>query len=52
MAYYEVSFVYMMYTTIAGQILLIIMVYKILSDDYHTTKTFDDWYEDKPLKKE
>lgn len=30
----------------AGQLLLIISVYKILTDKYTTTKTFDDFYED------
>ena len=52
MGYYQVAFIYMLCTTVAGQVLLIIMVYKILTDDYHTTKTFEDWYEDQPLKKE
>lgn len=52
MAFLEVTFAYMLYTTIAGQILLIIMVYKILTDDYTTSKSFEDWYEDRPLNKE
>ncbi|MUP47305.1 hypothetical protein E0K83_16305 [Gramella sp. BOM4] len=29
-----------------GQLLLMISVYKILTDNYSTTKTFDDFYED------
>ena len=29
-----------------GQILLIITVYKVLTDDYTTNKTFKDFYED------
>lgn len=52
MAFLEVSFAYMLYTTVFGQILLIIMVYKILTDPYHTSKTFDDWYQDRPKNKD
>ncbi|MDX1543909.1 MAG: hypothetical protein R3214_08175 [Christiangramia sp.] len=35
-----------------GQILLIFTVYKVLTDEYTTTKTFDDFYEDHPVKDE
>lgn len=35
-----------------GQILLLITVYKILTDNYTTTKTFDDFYEDHPIRDE
>jgi hypothetical protein len=35
-----------------GQILLIITVYKVLTDDYTTTKTFEDFYEDYTPKEE
>lgn len=38
------------YLTCLGQFLLILSVYKILTDKYTTTKTFKDWYEDHPLK--
>jgi cell division protein FtsW (lipid II flippase) len=37
--------------TCLGQIALLFMVYKILTDDYTTTKTFDDFYEDFPINK-
>ena len=37
------------YLMVAGQFLLVIMVYKVLTDTYETTKTFDDWYEDHPI---
>ncbi|MBT8319035.1 MAG: hypothetical protein KJP01_02800 [Gramella sp.] len=30
----------------SGQVLLLITVYKILTDNYKTDKTFNDWYED------
>ncbi len=29
-----------------GQLLLIFTVYKVLTDDYSTNKTFEDFYED------
>lgn len=35
----------------AGQILMIFMVYKVLTDNYKTSKTFEDWYEDHPVDK-
>ena len=35
--------------TTIGQIFLVIMVYKVLRDDYSTDKTFDHLYEDKPI---
>ncbi|ALM21728.1 membrane protein [Nonlabens sp. MIC269] len=34
--------------TLIGQLLLLTMVYKILTDDYETDKTFEDFYEDRP----
>jgi hypothetical protein len=38
--------------TIAGQTLLIITVYKVLTDPYTTKKTFEDFYEDYPVRNE
>ncbi len=38
------------YLTIIGQILVVFMVYKVLTDNYKTNKTFEDFYEDYPLK--
>ena len=35
--------------TSLGQILVIVMVYKVLRDNYTTEKTFDDFYEDHPI---
>ncbi|THD68122.1 hypothetical protein E7Z59_09700 [Robertkochia marina] len=35
-----------------GQLLVIFMVYMVLTDNYTTTKTFEDWYEDHPIDKE
>jgi hypothetical protein len=52
MAYYNLPFSIIFYLTVGGQLLLIFTVYKILTDDYSTDKTFDDWYEDHPMGKE
>lgn len=38
------------YLTCLGQVLVVIMVYKVLKDNYTTDKTFDDFYEDRPIK--
>lgn len=34
-----------------SQGLLLYMVYRILKDKYSTSKIFEHWYEDKPLKR-
>lgn len=52
MAYYGASFQIIFYVTVAGQLLLIFTVYKILTDDYTTKKKFKDWYEDHPIGRE
>ena len=38
--------------TTFGQILLVVTVYKVLKDDYTTDKTFDDFYEDHPIRED
>jgi len=50
MAFYNLPFSWVFFTTLIGQASLFLMVYKILTDDYTTEKTFKDWYEDRPLK--
>ncbi len=40
------------YMTCIGEILVVLMVYKVLRDKYNTTKTFKDFYEDHPIGKE
>lgn len=45
-------FNWMFYLTIIGQGLVLLMVYKVLTDKYTTKKTFDDFYEDHPISKE
>ncbi|MFX0555571.1 hypothetical protein ACOCEA_02170 [Maribacter sp. CXY002] len=42
-------FNWVFYSTIVGQILIVLMVYKVLTDKYKTNKTFDDFYEDDPI---
>lgn len=37
---------------VIGQGSLIFTVFKVLKDDYTTAKTFEDFYEDKPIIKE
>ena len=41
-------FSWVFYATCGGQILVVYSVYKVLVDDYHTDKTFQDFYEDRP----
>jgi len=36
---------------LAGQILVVYMVYKVLTDDYRTEKKYSDWYGDMPKEK-
>ena len=45
-------FNWVFYTTVTGQILIVYMVYRVLTDNYTTDKTFDDFYEDAPLRGE
>ncbi len=42
------SFSWVFYLTILGQGLLLVAVYKVLTDDYKTDKEFKDFYEDRP----
>ncbi|MEM8998888.1 MAG: hypothetical protein AAGB24_01380 [Bacteroidota bacterium] len=40
------------YLTVFGQVCIVYMVYKVLTDtSYTTSKTFDDLYEDYPIRK-
>ncbi|GLB48984.1 hypothetical protein [Neptunitalea lumnitzerae] len=47
----EVPFKWIFITTIFGQALLVYMVYRVLKDEYATTKTFDNFYEDYPIER-
>lgn len=43
-------FNWIFYITVGGQLMLVYMVYKVLTDKYHTDKTFEDFYEDHPIR--
>ena len=46
----DFSYFWMFPLTVFGQLFLLLMVYKVLTDDYTTDKTFDDFYEDRPIR--
>lgn len=46
----DFPFNWVFYLTVLGQIFLVVMVYKVLTDDYSTEKTFDHFYEDRPIE--
>jgi hypothetical protein len=51
MATMNFDFSWVFYLTVLGQIMIVCMVYKVLTDDYKTLKTFEDFYEDYPIRK-
>lgn len=52
MVHYQFSLQSVMATVLVGQAWWLLTVYKVLTDDYSTDKTFDDWYEDNPIGRE
>ncbi|MFD2564347.1 hypothetical protein [Aquimarina rubra] len=48
----DVEFGWVFYITCFGQIMVILMVYAVLTDAYTTDKTFDDFYEDRPIARD
>lgn len=42
-------FNWVFYLTVIGQFFVIVMVYKVLTDNYTTDKTFEHFYEDCPI---
>lgn len=48
----KVSFPWIFRLTILGEIVFIYTVYRVLADTYATTKSFDDFYEDHPIREE
>ncbi len=44
-------FNWVFYITVLGQAAVVYMVYKVLTDNYKTDKTFEDFYEDHPIGK-
>lgn len=51
MATLNFSFSWVFYITVLGQLMIVYMVYKVLTDNYKTLKTFEDFYEDYPIGK-
>ena len=49
MASMNFPFNWVFYVTIFGQGLVVFMVYRVLTEDYQTDKTFDVFYEDYPM---
>jgi membrane protein implicated in regulation of membrane protease activity len=52
LAFTNISFSWMFGLTVIGQLLVVVMVYKVLRDHYTTDKTFEDFYEDYPIGRE
>ena len=45
----NMSFSLVFYTMCIGQFFVLVMVYKVLKDKYTTDKTFENFYEDRPI---
>lgn len=45
----NMPFGWVFYTMCLGQVMVIVMVYKVLKDKYTTDKTFEHFYEDRPI---
>ncbi|MDL5512600.1 hypothetical protein QSE00_12285 [Arenibacter sp. M-2] len=52
MATMNLPFNWVFYICVLGQILLVYMVFRVLTDNYVTNRTFRDLYEDHPMKSE
>jgi TRAP-type C4-dicarboxylate transport system permease small subunit len=50
MAAMNFPFNWVFYITVLGQVMIVYMVYRVLTDSYTTNKTFKDFYEDFPIK--
>jgi uncharacterized membrane protein len=48
----NLPFNWVFYLTCIGQLLIVVMVYKVLTDNYTTKNTFDNFYEDHPIYQE
>lgn len=48
----DMPFNWVFYVTCLGQVFVVVMVYKVLRDQYITDKTFEDFYEDHPIGKQ
>ncbi|WP_299124854.1 hypothetical protein [uncultured Winogradskyella sp.] len=45
----NLPFNWIFYLTVVGQASVVLMVYKVLTDNYSTDKTFEHFYEDFPI---
>ena len=45
----DMLFSWVFYLTCLEQLMVAVMVYKVLTDNYTTEKTFSDFYEDHPI---
>lgn len=52
LVYTNIGFSWVFILTVIGQLLVVLMVYKVLKDYYTTDKTFEDFYEDYPIGRE
>ena len=52
LVYTNIGFSGVFILTVIGQLLVVLMVYKVLKDHYTTDKTFEDFYEDYPIGRE
>jgi len=52
LVYTTIGFSWVFILTVIGQLLVVLMVYKVLKDHYTTDKTFEDFYEDYPIGRE
>lgn len=52
LAYTNIGFSWVFILTVIGQLLVVLMVYKVLKDHYTTDKTFEDFYEGYPIGRE
>ena len=52
LAFTKIGFSWVFILTVIGQLLVVLMVYKVLKDHYTTDKTFEDFYEDFPIGRE
>ncbi|RLK03271.1 hypothetical protein [Tenacibaculum discolor] len=52
LVYTDIGFSWVFILTVIGQLLVVLMVYKVLKDHYTTDKTFEDFYEDYPIGRE
>lgn len=49
MATMNFPFNWVFYVTVLGQVMIVYMVYRVLTEEYTTDKTFNDFYEDNPI---